>query len=104
MTIPSQSNEDHNPNRSAEKTRRSREIHLTMFDQNPAFTNPANSYVLASLALARSHHQNDSVDRSAELAEETIERAASFPESLKANQVFVQNMAALRKFLPSSSE
>ena len=76
-----------------------REIYLFMFQQYPAYTNPANMYVLASLSLARCHKQNDSLDRCNEIVHETIEKAESFPEELKQTQAFKDNMGEMKSLL-----
>lgn len=86
--------------KAAEQYRQCREIQLAMFEQNTALTIPANMFVLASLALSRSHRQNGEVDSSVAIAETTIETAEAFPNSLKADQAFKDNMAQLKKFLP----
>ncbi len=78
-----------------------REIHLLMFEQNPAAINPANIYILASLALARSHKLNGSLDRCTEIANETLAKAESFPEGLKQTQAFKDNMGELELLLDS---
>lgn len=83
-----------------EQYNRCRTIQLAMFEQNQAFTIPANTYIVASLALARSHDRNDSPESCLQIAQETFERADTFPDSLKADQAFKDNMSELKKFLP----
>lgn len=72
-----------------------RELHLSLFEKNPAIVNPANIYILASLALARTHALSESVDESRQIVRETIEQSEKFPENLKSTQSFKDNMQAL---------
>lgn len=75
-----------------------RETNLSLFEKNPAFANPANIYVVASLALAKAHIANDSQDRALDIAKETIDRSEKFPESVKSTDAFQDNIELLKAF------
>lgn len=75
-----------------------RELNLSLFEQNPAVTNPASIYVLASLAAAKAHMAGRSPEKARLIAIETIERSAEFPESVKSTAAFQDNMRLLKGF------
>ena len=86
------------PASAVEQYSRCRELNLSLFEQNPAVTNPANIYILASLALAKAHTANGSSDKAVEVAKETIATSEAFPESLKSTDAFGDNMSLLEAF------
>ena len=73
-----------------------RELNLSLFEQNPAATNPANIYVLASLALAKAHAANQSPEKAIAVAKESINRCDDFPQSLKSTDAFQDNISLLK--------
>lgn len=74
-----------------------RTVHLKLFRQNPVAANLANIYVLASLALARAHVSNDSLDQAIAVRDETIQQSFGFPEALTTSQAFLGNMRFLKE-------
>ncbi|MEL7267685.1 MAG: hypothetical protein AAFP69_23140, partial [Planctomycetota bacterium] len=75
-----------------------RQLHLRMYRRTPQVMNLANIYLLASLALSRSHASAGNAVQSKDVALECLETIKEFPDALKSTQAYRDNRQELEKF------